>query len=63
MEFQKGEQVGYLYKDLSQYILATIIDIHYDDNIPYYTIKTCDGREINTIHQKLFKLEKQTRIR
>lgn len=62
MEFQKGEQVRYLYKDLSQYILATIIDIHYDDNIPYYTIETCDGREINTVHQKLFKLDKQTRI-
>ena len=63
MEFQKGEQVGYLSKDLRQFILATIIDIHYDDNTPYYTIKTWDGREINTVHQKLFKLEEQTRIR
>jgi hypothetical protein len=63
MEFEKGEQVGYLIKDCTQYILASVVDIHYDDETPYYTIKTLDGREINTIWKRLFKVKEQTRIR
>ena len=63
MEFEKGEQVGYLTKDCTQYILSTVVDIHHDDEAPYYTIKTCDGREINTIWKRLFKLNEQTRFR
>lgn len=63
MEFEKGEQVGYLTKDCTQYVLATIVDIHYDDETPYYTIKTWDGREINTVWKRLFKVIERTRIR
>jgi hypothetical protein len=63
MEFEKGEQVGYLTKDCTKYLLATIIDIHYDDETPYYTIKTWDGRYVNTVWKRLFKVNEQTRIR
>jgi hypothetical protein len=63
MKFEKGEQVGYLSHDCKQYVLSTIIDIHYDDTTPYYTIKTWDNREINTVWKRLFKVENQTRLK
>ena len=57
MDFQKGEKVGYLTQDCNDYILATIIDIHYDDKTPYYTVRTRDNFEINTVEKRLFKLD------
>lgn len=62
MELEKGEIVGYISKDGARHVLATVVDIHYDDDVPYYTIKTWDGREINTVRKRLIKVGERTRV-
>ena len=48
--FNKNDNILYIKKNVV--IKAIIKEIHYDDNIPYYTIEI-NGREIQTISKYL----------
>lgn len=52
---EKGTAMLYQDKQSGEVLEVTVVRVHYDDRIPYYTIRLASGQERETVRERLWR--------